>query len=296
MYLDVAPLPPGTSDDRLARATEENLFALFEAMARHLPGGVLERRPGLCRHHTTPTNPMFKGVWATGLASADVDAAIDEGIAWFQARGAPYFFWWTGPGSAPPELGARLQAHGLLDMAEQQQALAAGIHQTERGAPVMVAALAQMDRDVLRRTPPGYQMIEVADETALDHFKQVFVATYQIPAWAGEAWVDATRAIGIGRTPWRIFVGYLDGAPVATNMLFVGGGLASVYAVATLPAAQGRGIGAAITLAPLIEARAAGCHHAGLFSTEMGVRVYRRIGFRDTGTSINRYLWRRPGG
>jgi ribosomal protein S18 acetylase RimI-like enzyme len=278
--------------DHLIRAVEENLGALFQAMASHLPGGELERLPGLIRHHTAPTNPMFKGVWATRLDSADVDAAIDETIAWFRARNAPHFFWWTGPGTTPPDLGARLQARGLLDMAEQQQALAAGIKQTERGAPIMVATMASLDRALLERTPPGYHMVEVADDRALEHFKQVFVATYQIPEWAGQAWVDATRTIGIGRTPWRIFVGYLDGVPVATTMLFLGGGIASVYAVATLPQAQGKGIGAAITLAPLLEAADAGCRDAGLFSTEMGVSVYRRIGFRDTGARLNRYMAR----
>jgi ribosomal protein S18 acetylase RimI-like enzyme len=292
---DASTLPSTTNDGRLAQATADNLFALFGAMAQRLPDGELDRQPGFCRHHSPPTNPMFKGVWATSLEPPEVDAAIDDNIAWFRARAAPYFFWWTGPSSSPGDLGARLQARGFLDMAGQQQALAPGIKQTERGAPIMVAELAALDSELLARTPPGYQMVEVADAAALDHFKQVFVETYQIPEWAGQAWVDATRAIGIGRTPWRMFVGYLDGAPVATNMLFLGGGVASVYAVATLPAAQGRGVGAAITIAPLLSARAAGYHHAVLFSTEMGFKVYQRIGFRDTGARINRYLWRDPG-
>ena len=186
--------------------------------------------------------------------------------------GAPYFFWWTGRSSAPAELGARLQARGLLDMAEQQQALAAGIKQTERGAPIMVAELARLDDQPAGGRRPATRWSRSPTTTALAHFKDVFVATYQIPAWAGQAWVDATRTIGIGRTPWRMFVGYLNGEPVATTMLFIGGGVASVYAVATLPAAQGKGIGAAITLAPLLQARAAGHHHAVLFSTEMGMQ------------------------
>jgi GNAT superfamily N-acetyltransferase len=90
-----------------------------------------------------------------------------------------------------------------------------------------------------------------------------------------------------------MFVGYLDGQPVATNMLFNGAGVAGVYAVATLPAARGKGIGGAITLHPLLLARATGYRYGVLFSTEMGARVYERIGFRLTGARINRYLWRK---
>jgi ribosomal protein S18 acetylase RimI-like enzyme len=289
----LAPLPADTPDDRLALATEENLAALFEAMASHVPGAEIDRRPGLCRHHAFPRNPMFKGVWACSLDPANIDAAIDETVAWFEAREAPFFFWWTGPGTRPTDLGARLAARGLLDMAEQQHALAAGIHQTALGAPAMVADLARLDEGVLAKLPPGYRLVEVSDDAGLEHFKQVFVTTYEIPEFAGQAWLDATRAIGVDRAPWRIHVGYLDGAPVATNILFCGAGVASVYGVATLPEAQGKGIGAAVTLGPLLSARAAGYHHAVLFSTEKGLRTYQRLGFRDTGSRINRYMWRR---
>jgi GNAT superfamily N-acetyltransferase len=134
---------------------------------------------------------------------------------------------------------------------------------------------------------------EAASERDLYDFKKVFVETYEIPEWAGQAWVDATLAIGIGKTSWRMFIGYLNDEPVGTNLLFNGGGVASVYAIATIPSARGKGIGAAITLQPLLEARDQnGYDYAVLFSTEMGIPVYQRIGFRLTDVRINRYLWR----
>ena len=239
-----------------------------------------------------PTNPMFKGAWATRLADHEVDTAIDDTIDQFRAWGAPFFFWWIDPETSPSTLGDRLEARGLLSMEGQQKTLAAGIVQTAAGAPVMAMDLASADPGLVDRAPGGFAIREVSADTELEDFKSVFVATYQIPDWAGQAWVDATRSFGIGKTPWRMFVGYLDGEPVATNMLFNGGGVASVYAVATLPRAQGRGIGAAITLRPLLLARDEGFRHAALFSTEEGFPVYRRLGFADTGARINRYLWR----
>jgi ribosomal protein S18 acetylase RimI-like enzyme len=92
-----------------------------------------------------------------------------------------------------------------------------------------------------------------------------------------------------------LFVGYLNKEPVATNLLFNGAGVASIYAIATVPSARGKGIGAAITLKPLLEAREQGYQYAVLFSTEMGIHVYKRIGFRLTDIRINRYLWRNTG-
>jgi len=280
------------TEHELGLAVFQNLYALFRAMARELDGELLES-DDLSRHHSFPTNPMFKGVWATRLSAGNADKTIEETIAWFKERNAPYFFWWTGPETTPNDLPQRLHAHGLIDMAEQQKELAAGIKQTELGAPCMIAELDKMNESVLAKTPRGFEIREVANETELDDFKKVFVETYAIPEWAGQAWVDATLKVGIGKTPWRMFVGYLNGEPAATNMLFNGAGVASVYAVATLPSAQGQGIGAAITLKPLLGARDNdGYKYAVLFSTEMGVKVYERIGFRMTKHRINRYLWR----
>jgi ribosomal protein S18 acetylase RimI-like enzyme len=281
------------TDRQLGLTVFENLYALFRSMADHLPGGQLVESEKLSRHLTFPTNPMFKGVWKTQLSEEEADTAIDETIAWFREQGAPYFFWWTGGDSTPRDLEERLAQRGMISMAEQTRELAKGILSTEQGSPCMIAELAGVDESLLTKTPEDFVIKEVPDEAALYDFKKVFVETYEIPEWAGQAWVDATLKIGIGQTPWRAFVGYLQDEPVATNLLFNGEGVASVYAIATVPRARGKGIGAAITLKPLLEARdRQGYQYAVLFSTEMGVPVYQRIGFRLTDIKINRYLWR----
>src|SRR5262245_20560037 len=76
------------SSARLGVAIKPNLTALFRARACTLEGDVLET-DSVCLHHSFPHNPTFKGVWATHLAKGDVDAAIDQAIAWFEARDAP---------------------------------------------------------------------------------------------------------------------------------------------------------------------------------------------------------------
>jgi ribosomal protein S18 acetylase RimI-like enzyme len=61
--------------------------------------------------------------------------------------------------------------------------------------------------------------------------------------------------------------------------------------IATIPAARRRGAGAAVTTAPLVEARARGFAAAVLYSTEMGLPLYRQLGFGELGCGISRYLW-----
>jgi len=286
-----SPLVNASTEDLVA-AVEENLFDLFRAMAAVLPDSEIVEAERLSHHLTSPHNPMFKGVWKTRLAEEEADNVIERTIAWYRERKAPFLFWWTGPSTEPKNLGERLERHGLISMEEQQKELARGIVQTNAGAPCMVADLMNMNEKILEETPDGFSIQEIRDERSLHDFRKIFVEVYGVPEWAGQAWVDATLGAGIGRTPWTLYLGRLDGEPVAAAMLFNGGGVASVYAVGTLASARGAGIGGAITLQPLLEARDMGMRHAVLFSTEMGVRAYERIGFRSTEGRINRYLWR----
>jgi ribosomal protein S18 acetylase RimI-like enzyme len=270
------PLTEAT-DARLGEAVADNLHALFRAM-QVLPGSDLDEADGLARHHAAPLNPMFKGAWRLRLDEQGADAAIADTLAWFQARGAPFAFWWLDPRDRPADLPARLAAHGCVPW--------------EENAPGMVAALTDLRYDLMARVPAGFRMERVRDEAALHAFKQAFVAGLEVPEWAGQAWVDATLAAGIEQAPWQPYVGYLDGEPVASNMLFCGAGVASVFGVATAPAARGQGIGAAITLIAYQDAQALGYRYGVLFASESGLPVYRRIGFRTVGFGISRYLWR----
>lgn len=282
------------SQSELAAAVEENLAALFRAMARALDG-ELEETGRLGRHLAYPTNPMFKGVWQTQLTPQETDAAIEETIAWFAARNAPFFFWWTGPETSPADLGERLVARGLIDMAEQSVQMAPGMYSSQAGAPGMVADLADLDDALLARAPQGFTIEEVQDDAALDAFCRVLVAGFGLPEAMARGWAEASQGAGLGSTPWRLFLGRLDGEPVATNMGFNGAGVASFYGLAVVPQARRKGIAAAITLTPLLSARDAGYHHAVLFSTDEAVPLYEHLGFRDCGVRINRYLWRNPG-
>lgn len=275
----VAPLSPEPAVELsaadLAAAVEANVFALLRAAAAAL-GGDLEASPRLSRCHAWPGSPIFKGVWGARLAEAEVDAAIDETVAWFQARQAPFFFWWTGAGTEPADLGQRLVARGL------------GVF--EERAPAMTAEIDRLKWDNPR--PADLRVAPVADEAGLLQWKRVFLESFNIPEFAGQAWVEATLAIGLGRAPWHLLLGTLDGEPACCGLLFCGAGVAGLIGLGTRPAFRRRGLGSAMQLERLRIARAMGYRYAVLFASELGYSPYLKLGFTDTGRWVSRYLWR----
>jgi ribosomal protein S18 acetylase RimI-like enzyme len=80
----------------------------------------------------------------------------------------------------------------------------------------------------------------------------------------------------------RLAVGYLAGEPVSAAAAVRSGRTLGVYAVATVERARRRGIGRAVTWAAIeAGANAWGSTIAVLQSSEMGVPVYRSMGFEE---------------
>jgi GNAT superfamily N-acetyltransferase len=90
--------------------------------------------------------------------------------------------------------------------------------------------------------------------------------------------------------PWRHYLGWLDGAPVATATVFLGAGVAGLYFVMTVPEARRRGIGAAITYGALRDVDPEEMEYAVLGSSAAGRPVYEALGFREY-CSIELYEW-----
>jgi len=81
----------------------------------------------------------------------------------------------------------------------------------------------------------------------------------------------------------------VDGEPVSTTALVVGGGAVGVYNVATLPGRQRHGYGEAVMRYALQEAqREHGIERSILQSTPAGYKLYERMGYR-TVTRVSVY-------
>ncbi len=74
------------------------------------------------------------------------------------------------------------------------------------------------------------------------------------------------------------------------SVLLLHAGIAGIYGVATLPETRKQGIGAALTLYTMREARALGYRVAILAPSHMGLHMYQTLGFQEVGMTYY-YLW-----
>jgi GNAT superfamily N-acetyltransferase len=266
------PLSLVTPED-LQAAFESNLIALYHTFEL-LPGAEMVESDRLCYHHAFPSNPLFKAVWRTRLPHAETDAAIDQVIDWFKARNAPYFYWWVDSQAQPSDLPAHLLAKGFTPFNLDLPCMAADLQDLEGIPP-----------------PQGFSLRLAGSQVELEQWRDVLAAAYNMPLFAGQAWVDANLSLGIDRAPWQMVLGILDGKPVACGTFFRAGDAIGVLNIGTLESVRGRGIGTAITLQPLLEARQRGCRIAVLFSSVMGYPIYSRLGFQDLDYKLSRYIW-----
>jgi ribosomal protein S18 acetylase RimI-like enzyme len=80
-----------------------------------------------------------------------------------------------------------------------------------------------------------------------------------------------------------LYVGYLDGEPVATAEATVHAQTVGLFNIGTRAAFRGRGIGSVLTWQPLHDASAAGCDLAVIQADAAAVKRYRRLGFEMLG-------------
>jgi len=264
----------GASDAALAAAVEANAIELWRLLCGHIPGAEFHDDAGGSWFVTG----IRAGVWYNQVLRANLqleasDAQIDGALAPFRERGLE-MLWTVGGSSRPPDLASRIEAHGLPQTNEM---------------PGMAIDLAALPAPAL---VPGLRIERVADARALDRWCDAYVAGFEMEEAAGRSLADVYARIGFGdAAPVRHYVGWLDGRPVASSSVVFAAGVAGIFHVGTLPHARRRGIGGAMTLAPLLDARDLGYQTGVLFASSMGAPVYRRLGFRTCST-LRQFHWK----
>ncbi|MBN1322928.1 MAG: GNAT family N-acetyltransferase [Methanotrichaceae archaeon] len=228
------------------------------------------RKPGLLWIASDVPFPLFNCVLKARLTGEDAGLQIDGIQAEAAFRGVP-ISWYVTPLSRPANLGELLLERGFA---------------FDGGAAAFAGTIPEIEMEEV----PGLSIARVMDREALFGWCSVLTAAFGFPPTVGHSWFEMHEAVGfIGG--WRHYLALLDGQPVGASSLFAGKKMALVANVAVLSKARRKGIGTALTVAALRDARSLGQDQAAIFSSEMGEGVYRRLGFEEVVCRMNLYIW-----
>jgi ribosomal protein S18 acetylase RimI-like enzyme len=190
-----------------------------------------------------PPYPLFNGLYGV---TDDVDAAL----APFEGRACV----WVAPD--PNEL--NLERHGFhVDH--------------EAGMELDLVDLPDDPTDVEDVT---------ADPELLEVATSVTLLGSGFPLEAVDPFLSAIRAYGSDSL--RTYFATHEGTPAAGAVVHLYDEIAALYNVATLEEFRGRGLGRAVSLTALRDARERGATRGVLLASRMGAPVYRKLGFAET--------------
>ena len=257
----------------MARAIEANAIEQFPLLSADLPNIEVHDEPDMLWVTTNVPHPYPNCVFRAELARDDVDARISTTLAHFRSRQLP-MTWRVGPSTRPSDLGKHLKRRGL----------------TYTGDTVgMAVDLLVLTEDL--PTPSGLTIEHVDDAEALEKWVHPVAIAFRHTEAVAKTLFDVYASQGFGQhRRWRLYLGSLEGEVVAASRLYLGAGVAGIHAVATVPDARRQGIGTAMTLAPLREARGMGYGIGVLRAAPTGLGLYRRLGFEEC-CRIGIYTW-----
>lgn len=245
-----------------------NYYELFRAMARVRPEGAVHEEEGLLLIRSGPSLPFFNLAAVTRLP-------IDLGVVLERARRfyAPFGVHWA--------LGAAGEVADAIAPAAAAAGMTCG---SEPG--VLLTPLAGEASAV-----EGLTIQAVRNLETMRVYNDTMTAGFGGTPWAApEALADA----GLLRVPdMTHYIGFIDGAAVATAARISSHRIAGIVNVSTIPAFRRRGIGEAMTWRAALDGRDEGCIASYLQASEMGAPIYRRMGYRQITTSR---IWHVPRG
>lgn len=216
---------------------------------------------------------FFNSVLRTQVAPSQTERCIEVMMERAGSRKVP-MMWWVGPSTEPAGLGASLEAKGFTRLAQM---------------PGMAMDLSALNENF--PSPNGFLIEPVRDLDMLKSWADVVAVTSGFPDLVKESWLKIHAAIGVGsQQPLLHYLARRDGIPVSAASVLLGSGVAYLCSVMVVPEARRQGIGSAISLHALREARRRGVRIGTLWSSEMGEDSYRRIGFRKY-CKGDAYVW-----
>jgi GNAT superfamily N-acetyltransferase len=253
-------------------AMEINVYEASICFA-HALGAVVYDEPHMLWFFSGFPFHLANGIVSARFPEDRLERILDERLQQLVVKEVP-MAWLIGPSTRPVDLGRRLQEHGWM-LGDEAPGMAIDLQTLNESFP----------------TPPLLTIQRIHDAETLRTRLRVMTVGSGIPEEGLAVLLEIVSKLGFTDDPsLHFYLGMLEDKPVATSLLYLGGGVAGIYNVTTLPEARHQGIGSALTEAPLLQSRTLGYRIGILQSSPMGLQLYRHLGFREYCT-FQVYFW-----
>lgn len=271
------PLPSARRKGWIAPATltHDELERLFESL--HQSGDIREWLPPLMSGKRSlrgfmggsgDAHPGSNTVAGVRWSAEEADRRIEETIEYHRQRNIG-FQWFVGPFDTPPDLGKRLERHGLILAGDQS----------------MMAKLGLDNLDDIPVNPDiSIELLDGSDEAAIDAIAHITMVCFN---WTQEqiderrpGWVERMKS-PIFREKEATYLARLNGTPVAYGRVMMQGGIAYLGGAGTLPEYRGHKIYSTLLRRRLEEAHVRGYNVAAIDAEPMSKRIVVRYGFNE---------------
>jgi ribosomal protein S18 acetylase RimI-like enzyme len=249
----------------MLNAVEENFWSMWSQFGRG-PECAMHADRGIVWFET-PIEVQPYNMVLRCREDEDADGAIARVFSHFHHRAVP-FVWLVHPSARPADLESRLERQGF-EAVEQMTGMAMDLTNLP-ASPVV---------------PPGVQIYRVTPLDDLALYMEFVAARWHVPVAARPhlALIADTLQIGAAGSPNRGWIAVKDGMAVAKVLTHDAGNVVGLYGMATRSASRGLGLGRALCMTALADARKRGRRLAVLHSTPMALPLYKRLGFREVG-------------
>ena len=216
---------------------------------------------------------MFNYVLSARFTEANVVKRIDHVIEKFKEHQLP-FSWWVSESDTPLHLEKMLSRHGLVFK--------------EKDVGMLLDLTNFHSKSV---TNLDFRHVQSSD--ALKDFGNIIQAIGGHPESYDRIYKHIPLPLLKNDSLLEMHIGYSQGKPTVTGVLVLGGNIAGIYYVATLPDQRGKGYGTAMMEHLLSRAKQKGYYLAGLEASSEGESLYKRLGFKEV-CMFKEYAWREP--
>ena len=250
-------------------------FREFKKLFSHPHAARLYERPGLLLIDSGTPFSSWNSIITCAQPGDSIERLTEE-INRFYSQTKTPLCWWTCPGTDSTEI--------------LKNPFFSSFQLTEVTAAMAMDLETYLPQD---EKLPALKITTVSSPEEIDSFISVLRRSYELPLFTRDALLAViTQNIFNSPASLILYIANRGSVAVGCAALFLTDDVAGLYYVGTLPSHRAMGIGTALTVHCLNNARNLQCRQAVLRASESGERMYTRLGFKKFG-EFKKFIWNR---